>query len=205
MTALRLVSDVVALVRKGGGLSRPLLRLQRTLIAIPNQNPLTKSVPGGQSSLLKSTSRRSFPMKKILLFLVAALLVASTAFAGKKYVISVTQIVEHPALDAMRNGVADRLKEKGIDFDYNVHIAQGNMATNTPDRQPDHRRAARCGPGHRHPRCPGLRPEDPRYAHRLHRRDRPRHRRTGQGSREHRRQEHHRHVRLQPHGPSRGP
>jgi putative ABC transport system substrate-binding protein len=70
-------------------------------------------------------------MKKILLFLVAALLVASTAFAGKKYVISVTQIVEHPALDAMRQGVADRLKEKGIDFDYNVHIAQGNMATNT--------------------------------------------------------------------------
>jgi len=70
-------------------------------------------------------------MKKIVLFLVAALLVASTAFAGKKYVISVTQIVEHPALDAMRKGVADRLKEKGIDFDYDVHIAQGNMATNT--------------------------------------------------------------------------
>ena len=70
-------------------------------------------------------------MKKILLLMAAVLLVASTAFAGKKYVISVTQIVEHPALDAMRNGVADRLKEKGIDFDYNVHIAQGNMATNT--------------------------------------------------------------------------
>lgn len=70
-------------------------------------------------------------MKKILLFLAAALLVASTAFAGKKYVISVTQIVEHPALDAMRQGVADRLKEKGIDFDYNVHNAQNNMATNT--------------------------------------------------------------------------
>ncbi|MGE4193488.1 MAG: ABC transporter substrate-binding protein [Pseudodesulfovibrio sp.] len=70
-------------------------------------------------------------MKRIFLFLTAALLVASTAFAGKTYVVSVTQIVEHPALDAMRNGVADRLKEKGIDFNYNVHIAQGNMATNT--------------------------------------------------------------------------
>ncbi|WP_316900486.1 ABC transporter substrate-binding protein [Pseudodesulfovibrio indicus] len=70
-------------------------------------------------------------MKRIFLFLTAALLVASTAFAGKTYVVSVTQIVEHPALDAMRNGVADRLKEKGIDFTYNVHIAQGNMATNT--------------------------------------------------------------------------
>lgn len=70
-------------------------------------------------------------MKRIFLFLTAALLVASTAFAGKTYTVSVTQIVEHPALDAMRDGVADRLKEKGIDFTYNVHIAQGNMATNT--------------------------------------------------------------------------
>lgn len=70
-------------------------------------------------------------MKRIFLFLAAALLVASTAFAGKTYTVSVTQIVEHPALDAMRDGVADRLKEKGIDFTYNVHIAQGNMATNT--------------------------------------------------------------------------
>ena len=70
-------------------------------------------------------------MKKILLLAAALLLVASTAFAGKTYVISVTQIVEHPALDAMRIGMADRLKEKGIDFTYNVHIAQGNMATNT--------------------------------------------------------------------------
>jgi len=61
---------------------------------------------------------------------MAILLLATTAFAGKTYTISVTQIVEHPALDAMRNGVADRLKEKGIDADFNVHIAQGNPATN---------------------------------------------------------------------------
>ena len=69
-------------------------------------------------------------MKKVLLILTAILLVATTAFAGKSYTISVTQIVEHPALDAMRNGVADRLKQKGIDATYNVHIAQGNPATN---------------------------------------------------------------------------
>jgi len=69
-------------------------------------------------------------MKKILLTIMAILLLATTAFAGKTYTISVTQIVEHPALDAMRNGVADRLKEKGIDADFNVHIAQGNPATN---------------------------------------------------------------------------
>lgn len=69
-------------------------------------------------------------MRKILLTVAAILMLATTAIAGS-YTISVTQIVEHPALDAMRNGVADRLKEKGIDATYNVHIAQGNMATNT--------------------------------------------------------------------------
>lgn len=69
-------------------------------------------------------------MKKISLILAVSLLLAATAFAGKSYVVSVTQIVEHPALDAMRNGVADRLKEKGIDVTFNVHIAQGNSATN---------------------------------------------------------------------------
>jgi len=70
-------------------------------------------------------------MKKILFVLMAALglLVAGQAQA-KQYVVSVTQIVEHPALDAMRNGVLDRLKEKGLDVQANVHIAQGNPATN---------------------------------------------------------------------------
>ena len=62
--------------------------------------------------------------------MLALLVIATTAFAGKTYIVSVTQIVEHPALDAMRNGVIDRLKEKGIDVNFNVHIAQGNSATN---------------------------------------------------------------------------
>ncbi len=69
-------------------------------------------------------------MKKILMTMLALLVIATTAFAGKTYIVSVTQIVEHPALDAMRNGVIDRLKEKGIDANFNVHIAQGNSATN---------------------------------------------------------------------------
>ncbi|NDV19166.1 ABC transporter permease [Pseudodesulfovibrio sp. JC047] len=69
-------------------------------------------------------------MKKILLSLLAVLLCATTVLAGKSYTISVTQIVEHPSLDAMRKGVADRLEEKGIDATFNVHIAQGNAATN---------------------------------------------------------------------------
>ena len=51
-------------------------------------------------------------MKKILMTMLALLVIATTAFAGKTYIVSVTQIVEHPALDAMRNGVIDRLKDR---------------------------------------------------------------------------------------------
>lgn len=69
-------------------------------------------------------------MKKILVSLLMILLIATSAFAEKTYVISITQIVEHPALDAMRQGVMDRLKEKGVKATYNVHIAQNNPATN---------------------------------------------------------------------------
>ncbi|CCH47752.1 ABC transporter substrate-binding protein [Pseudodesulfovibrio piezophilus] len=69
-------------------------------------------------------------MRKIILITLAILMFASSAFAGKNYTISITQIVEHPSLDAMRNGFLDRLKEKGVDVTANVHIAQGNAATN---------------------------------------------------------------------------
>jgi putative ABC transport system substrate-binding protein len=69
-------------------------------------------------------------MKRILLTVAAVCLVAMNAFAAGPYTVSVTQIVEHPALDAMRKGVQDRLKERGVDANFNVHIAQGNMATN---------------------------------------------------------------------------
>ena len=69
-------------------------------------------------------------MKKILLTTLALLVIATNAFADKSYTISITQIVEHPALDAMRNGVIDRLKEKGVEVKANIHIAQGNAATN---------------------------------------------------------------------------
>ena len=70
-------------------------------------------------------------MKKLLFFALAvALLLGAAPAQAKQYVVSVTQIIEHPALDAMRKGVLDRLKEKGLDVEANVHIAQGNSATN---------------------------------------------------------------------------
>lgn len=70
-------------------------------------------------------------MKRFLILVAAAVLAlaATTALAQQK-VVSITQIVEHPALDNARKGFMDGLKETGVDARYNVHIAQGNAATN---------------------------------------------------------------------------
>lgn len=69
-------------------------------------------------------------MKKIifLLSIWVALSPLGTVEA-KTYRISVSQFVEHPALDAVLKGFRDDLKENGIDVDYAVHNAQANMAT----------------------------------------------------------------------------
>lgn len=70
-------------------------------------------------------------MKKLLIVCVLVLAMACNAFAAEKFTVSITQIVEHPSLDAMQQGFKDRLAQLGVVADYNVHIAQGNMATNT--------------------------------------------------------------------------
>lgn len=69
-------------------------------------------------------------MKKIT-FVLAFLLVLSpfAEVEAKTYKISVSQFVEHPALDAVLKGFQDYMKEKGVDVDYSVHNAQANMAT----------------------------------------------------------------------------
>ncbi len=70
-------------------------------------------------------------MKKILLFLVLLFMVTVPVIhSAQTYTVSISQIVEHPSLDAMREGFKNRLKESGIDVIYNEHIAQGNQATN---------------------------------------------------------------------------
>ncbi len=79
---------------------------------------------------------------RLFLFALALVLAPSTAWAAD-YEISITQIVEHPALDATQQGFKDALKDKGLDVAYNVHIAQGNIATANQianqilDEQPD--------------------------------------------------------------------
>jgi len=72
-------------------------------------------------------------MKAIRLALaaMAALCVANAATAAEKSV-AITQIVEHPALDACRKGVKDVLAENGFvegqNLEWSFESAQGNMA-----------------------------------------------------------------------------
>lgn len=65
-------------------------------------------------------------------FLAGAALISSTGVIAKTATVAVSQIVEHPALDATRQGLLDGLKAKGyeegknLEFDYKT--AQGNPA-----------------------------------------------------------------------------
>ncbi|MGU3400090.1 ABC transporter substrate-binding protein [Brucellaceae bacterium D45D] len=71
-------------------------------------------------------------MRSILLTLLAATAMATTAQA-KDVTVAVTAIVEHPALDAARDGVKDALAEAGFKEGENLKFvyqsAQGNPAT----------------------------------------------------------------------------
>lgn len=70
-------------------------------------------------------------MKKIMIMLLAVLLPAMLMAETIK--IGISQIVEHPALDAAQQGIKDALKACGYvdgqNIEYDVQIAQGNMAT----------------------------------------------------------------------------
>ena len=67
--------------------------------------------------------------RRIYLVAMAALLLIPTAAAARSYQISVSQFVEHPALDAVLKGFQDYLAEEGVSATYKVHNAQANMAT----------------------------------------------------------------------------
>ncbi len=61
--------------------------------------------------------------------LALCILAAAPALA-KTYAVSISQIVEHPALDAVRNGFVASLAENGLEAKVETHIAQGNPAIN---------------------------------------------------------------------------
>ena len=69
-------------------------------------------------------------MKKgLLIFMMLVVAVVPSAVHAEPVVISVSQFVEHPALDAVLKGFQDYMAEKQVDVSYNVHNAQANMAT----------------------------------------------------------------------------
>lgn len=69
-------------------------------------------------------------MKKTAILTMIFMLFATALFAqDKTYKISVSQFVEHPALDAVLKGFQDYMKENGVKAEYAVHNAQANMAT----------------------------------------------------------------------------
>lgn len=58
--------------------------------------------------------------------------VSSAAEAGAHYHLGITQIVEHPSLDAIRQGIYDELAERGYtqtNITWHYENAQGNSAT----------------------------------------------------------------------------
>jgi putative ABC transport system substrate-binding protein len=69
-------------------------------------------------------------MKKstLILLIVLAVMVPVTALA-QTYAISVSQFVEHPALDAVLKGFQAYMADQKMAVKYSVHNAQANMAT----------------------------------------------------------------------------
>lgn len=64
--------------------------------------------------------------------LAGAALLSSTSIMAKTAKVAVSQIVEHPALDATRQGLLDGLKAKGYEegknLEFDFKTAQGNPA-----------------------------------------------------------------------------
>lgn len=56
---------------------------------------------------------------------------ADSSSAAKTYKIGITQIVQHPSLDAAREGFKTALKDAGLEVTYDEQNAQGDQATAT--------------------------------------------------------------------------
>lgn len=70
-------------------------------------------------------------MRKLSLATVLSVCIFLQAVAAQAATISVSQFVEHPALDSVLKGLQDYLKEKGVEVNYKIHNAQANMGTAT--------------------------------------------------------------------------
>jgi putative ABC transport system substrate-binding protein len=68
-------------------------------------------------------------MKKRTVVFLLLLFWGTAAMAADTYRISISQFVEHPALDAALKGFQDEMASLNISVAYQVHNAQANMAT----------------------------------------------------------------------------
>ncbi len=69
-------------------------------------------------------------MKRIVkVFLAVAFLVTATTANAAPARISISQFVEHPALNAVMKGFKDDLQENGVTAEYKDYNANGNMGT----------------------------------------------------------------------------
>lgn len=78
--------------------------------------------------------KKSVVSKLMLVLLVGALVLtgcstegSNSGDEGEKYVIGISQLVEHPALDDARKGFEDGLKELGVDAEIVYQNAQGEI------------------------------------------------------------------------------
>ncbi|GLC87998.1 ABC transporter substrate-binding protein [Lysinibacillus piscis] len=55
----------------------------------------------------------------------------SSESVGKSYKIGITQIVEHPSLNAATEGFKKAIEESGLNVEYDTQIAQGDNSLNT--------------------------------------------------------------------------
>ena len=74
-------------------------------------------------------------MRRLVLAAAAILALGNFSFAADKVKVDITQIVAHPALDAVRKGVEDVLAQEGYkngeNLILNFQSAQGNISTAT--------------------------------------------------------------------------
>lgn len=93
--------------------------------------------PKGEGFFINKLVKEARKMKKLgMVFMVVVLVLAMSVLGGaqEKVKIGIMQIVDHPALNAVRDGLKDALKEvygyvEGENIVYDAQSAQGDVAT----------------------------------------------------------------------------
>ncbi len=80
---------------------------------------------------MKSNRLKKFVLIHVVFFSMVLACVAGVAVSDSHFVVAMTQIVPHPSLDLIRQGIEDELATQKIACDIHFENAQGNMATAT--------------------------------------------------------------------------